>query len=129
MEITLDDLLVLEPRLAWSTHEPGASERPAEERRVVSWIVSARTTAPHLPLLRGGEVVLVPSRVTAVIGGDLPALLREATLRDVAAVVFERGDPGTGSLDSLGDAVPVLVWDGDLTGETETAINRLLTEC
>ena len=129
MEITLDDLLVLEPRLAWSPHEPGALERPAEERRVVSWIVSARTTAPHLPLLRGGEVVLVPSRVTAVIGGDLPALLREATLRDVAAVVFERGERTTGSLDTAGDAVSVLVWDGDLTGETETAINRLLTEC
>ena len=129
MEITLDDLLVLEPRLAWRGDEPGASRRPAEESRVVSWIVSARTTAPHLPLLRGGEVVLVPSRVTAVVGADLPALLREATQRDVAAVVFERGERRTGSPDAASHAVPVLVWDGDLTGETETAINRLLTEC
>jgi hypothetical protein len=67
--------------------------------------------------------------VTAVVGGDLPALLREATLRDVAAVVFERGEPDSGSLGSSSDDVSVLVWDGDLTGETETAINRLLTEC
>ena len=73
-----------------------------EEGRVVSWVVSARTTAPHLPLLRGGEVVLVPSRVTAVVGGELPALLREARLRDVAAVVFERGERESGSLDSTG---------------------------
>ena len=73
--------------------------------------------------------MLVPSRVTAVVGGELPALLREATLRDVAAVVFERGEREFGSLGSTGDAVSVLVWDGDLTGETETAINRLLTEC
>src|SRR5918995_5792564 len=129
MEITLDDLLVLEPRLAWRARGIDASETATNEGRVVSWVVSARTTAPHLPLLRGGEVVLVPSRAAAVVGGDLPALLREATLRDVAAVVFERGERGPGSLDTAGDAVPVLDWDGDLTGEAETAINRLLTEC
>ena len=129
MEITLDDLLVLEPRLAWRDEATDASQRSKEERCVVSWVVSARTTAPHLPLLRGGEVLLVPSRVTGVVAGDLPALLREATLRDVAAVVVERGERGIGSLDSIGDAVSVLVWDDDLTGETETAINRRLTEC
>jgi hypothetical protein len=129
MEITLDDLLVLEPRLAWGVERPAEQDRPAEERRVVSWIVSARTTAPHLPLLRGGEVLLVPSRVTAAVGGDLPALLREATLRDVAAVVFERDERGPGSLDAAAEDVSVLIWDGDLTGETETTINRLLTEC
>jgi purine catabolism regulator len=129
MEITLEDLLVLEPHLAWRAEWTDASERVVEERRVVSWVVSARTTAPHLPLLRGGEVVLVPSRVSAAVSGDLPALLREATLRHVAAVVFERGERGPGSLDTAGDAVPVLDWDGDLTGEIETAINRLLTEC
>src|SRR5918997_6697808 len=129
MEITLGDLLVLEPRLACRTSGTHASKMATEECRVVSWSVSARTTAPHLPLLRGGEVVLVPSRVTAVVGRELPALLREATLRDTAAVVFERGEQGTSSLDFAGDAVPVLDWDGDLTGETETAINRLLTEC
>jgi hypothetical protein len=129
MEITLDDLLVLEPRLAWRATGTDASELALEQRGVVSWAVSARTTAPHLPLLRGGEVLLVPPRVTAMVFGDLPALLREATLRDVAAVVFERGERETSGLGSTGDAVPVLVWDGDLTGETEMAINRQLTEC
>jgi purine catabolism regulator len=129
MEITLDDLLVLEPRLARRAKGGETSELATGEERVVSWVVSARTTAPHLPLLRGGEVVLVSSRVTAVVGGDLPALMREASLRDVAAVVFERDARETSGLSSTGDAVPVLVWDGDLTGETETAINRLLTEC
>ena len=129
MEITLDDLLVLEPGLSWRVEASDAPDRPAEERRVVSWIVSARTTAPHLPLLRGGEVLLVPSRVTSAVGGDLPALLREATLRDVAAVVFERDERVPGSLDVAADDVSVLIWDGDLSGETETTINRLLTEC
>src|SRR5829696_3629514 len=129
MEITLDDLLVLEPRLSWRVEGADAPQRPAEERRVVSWVVSARTTAPHLPLLRGGEVVLVPTRVTAIVGGDLPALLREATSRDVAAVVVERDQRGLGSLDPTAEDVSMLTWDGDLTGETETGINRLLTEC
>ena len=100
MEITLDDLLVLEPRLAWGAEAREASEMAAKGRGVVSWAVSARTTAPHLPLLRGGEVLLIPSRVTAVIGGELPALLREAKLRDVVAVVFQQGEPAIGSVDS-----------------------------
>src|SRR5687767_12709908 len=108
MEITLDDLLVLEPRLAWRARGTDASETATDEGRVVSWVVSARTTAPHLPLLRGGEVVLVPSRAAAVVGGELPALLREARLRDVAAVVFERAEREFGSLGSTGDAVSVL---------------------
>jgi hypothetical protein len=129
MEITLDDLLVLEPRLGWGAETCDASGMPAKGRGVVSWGVSARTTAPHLPLLRGNEVVLIPSRVTAVVGEELPALLREATLRDVAAVVFQRGEPRIGGRDSVRDAVTVLFWDGELTGETETGINRLLTEC
>jgi hypothetical protein len=129
MEITLDDLLVLEPRLAWAEASGEASEMDAELRCVVSWVVSARTTAPHLPVLRGGEVVLIPPRVTAVVDPDLPALLREAELRDVAAVVFERGEPRRASVSSSRSAVAILSWDGELVGESETGINRLLTEC
>jgi hypothetical protein len=129
MEITLDDLLVLEPRLAWGPEPREASEMVTKGRGVVSWVVSARTTAPHLPHLRGGELVLIPSRVTAVVGGALPALLREAKLRDVSAVVFQQAEPGIGSVDSLSDAVAVLVWEGDLAPDAETGINRLLTEC
>lgn len=129
MEITLEDLQVLEPRLAWGAEACEESEMAAKGRSVVSWVVSARATPPHLPLLRGGEVVLIPSRVTAVVGAELPALLREAKLRDVAAVVFERGESGIGWARSLSGAVTVLRWDGDLTADTETGINRLLTEC
>src|SRR5919112_1604238 len=101
MEITIDDLIVLEPRLARRADGTDASDMASEVRRVVSWVVSARTTAPHLPLLRGGEVLLIPSRVTAVVGAQLPALVREAQLRDVVAVVFEQADPKIGSVDSF----------------------------
>jgi purine catabolism regulator len=129
MEITLEDLLVLERRLAWGAEGIDASDMAAEGRGVVSWAVSARTTPPHLPLLRGGEVVLIPSRVTAIVGGELPALLREAKLRDIAAVVFERGESGTGGAGSLAGAATVLRWNEEFTADTETGINRLLTEC
>jgi hypothetical protein len=128
MEITLEDLIVLEPRLSWGPRGCQASEKNATGGGVVSWIVSARSTAPHLPHLRGGEVLLIPPRVIAVIGGELPALLREAKLRDVAAVVFEGGEPSVPDLDSMDD-VTSLSWKGDLTADTETGLNRLLTEC
>jgi DNA-binding PucR family transcriptional regulator len=55
--------------------------------------------------------------------------LREATLRDVGAVAFQRDELRAGNRDPANDAVPVLYWDGELTAETETGINRLLTEC
>jgi purine catabolism regulator len=129
MEITLDDLLVLEPRLAWGSWASDASELAMKGRGVVSWAVSARTTAPHLPLLRGGEVLLIPSRVTAVVGAQLPALVREANLRDVVAVVFEQDEPELGSVSSYGDTVAILEWNGNLTTDAETEINRQLTEC
>jgi PucR C-terminal helix-turn-helix domain/GGDEF-like domain len=128
MEITLDDLIVLEPRLSSAAEDREAPDMAASGSGVVSWVVSARSTAPHLPQLRGGEVVLIPPRVIAVVGGELPALLREAKLREVVAVVVERGGPGVPKADSM-DGVALLRWDGDLTPDTETGINRLLTEC
>ena len=129
MEITLGDLLVLEPRLDWADGACSGLELVRRASAEVSWVVSARTTSPHLPLLRGGEVVLLPARVTAVVGPDLPALMREAMLRDVVAVVFERGDFDPDATYPKSDAVPVLLWTGDLAIDTETEINRRLTEC
>ena len=129
MEITLADLLVLEPRLTagGESHDPVGSEGRASAE--VSWVVSARTTPPHLPALRGGEVLLVSSRVTAAVGAELPALLREAQVRDVSAVVFERADVETRTTYPSSLDVGVLLWMGELTTDTETGINRLLTEC
>ena len=128
MEITLDDLIVLEPRLSWAAEICDSSDVVAKGRGVVSWVVAARSTAPHLPQLRGGEVVLIPPRVIAVVGGELPALLKEIRLRDVVAVVLERDESRIPNVDSS-DSVPSLWWEGDLTADTETGINRLLTEC
>ena len=129
MEITLADLLALEPRLSagGESRDPAVSEGRASVE--VSWAVSARTTPPHLPPLRGSEVLLVSSRVTAAVGAELPALVREAQVRDVSAVVFERADVETRATYPGSPDAGVLLWAGELTTETETGINRLLTEC
>ncbi len=129
MEITLADLLVLEPRLTaeGEPRDPGGSEGQASAD--VSWVVSARTTPPHLPPLRGDEVLLVPSRVTTAVSAELPALLREAHVRNVSAVVFERTDVETRRTYPSSLDCRVLLWSGELTTDTETGINRLLTEC
>ena len=126
MDITLEDLRVLEPRLSWGDGE--ACDVVARESRVVSWAVSVRSTPPHLPQLRGGEVVLIPARAISVIGRELPALLRQTRLREVAAVVFERGDRPFPEIE-LRDDVASLWWKEDFAADTEAAINRLLTEC
>jgi PucR family transcriptional regulator, purine catabolism regulatory protein len=129
MEITLADLLVLEPRLTadGESRDPDLCEGRASAE--VSWVVSARTTPPHLPSLRGGEVLLASSRVTAAVGAELPAFLREAQVRDVSAVVFERADVETRKTYPSSLGVRVLLWTGELTTDTETGFNRLLTEC
>jgi purine catabolism regulator len=126
VDTTLDDLLILEPRLVLD-EEAAASQGSAS----VSWVVSARTTPPHLPLLRGGEIVIVSERVMDVVGDELPALLHEAVLREVRAVVMARTGrhrhrtyPQSAAL-----PVPILRWNDDLTADTEAGLNRLLTEC
>ncbi len=130
MDITLGDLLVLEPGLALE-HAAGPTneETLACEGHSVSWAVTARTTPPHLPLLRGGELLIVPARVTHEIGDALPALLREAALREVSAVIFAADDPRPYKTYPLSLDLPALRWPGDLNVDTETIINRLLTEC
>jgi purine catabolism regulator len=125
MNITLDDLRVLEPRLVVVDDEQSAGAvPPGQEPVAVSWAVTARATPPHLPHLRGGEVLLISQRVRAAIEPEMPALLREARARGVSAVVLEA--PVTTYPHSI--EIPVLAWLGAMTEETEAGINRVLTE-
>lgn len=130
MEITLADLLTMEPRLMVGRERRSALEPASGLDQVsVSWAVTARTTLPHLPLLRGGELLLLPPRVTAAIGDDLSALIRESEARAVSGIVVAREDPAANATYPVGAGTQALWWDGVLTGDTETDINRLLTEC
>lgn len=128
MEITLADLMILEPRLCLSGGVDGAGggEREPDEAPV-SWAATVRTTVPHLPPLRGGELLLLPERAMAAVGDELEALIRESEARAVSGVVL----PGARSRATYPGSVGlcVLHWDGALTSDIETDINRRLTEC
>jgi purine catabolism regulator len=129
MEITLSDLLNLEPGLV-DCHEMNgpAGEFPPADEVEISWAVTARGTAPHLPHLRGGEIVLVSARVAAAVASDLAALVREAALRNVSAIVLERGIDASQTTYPGSPDVRILRWQRPVTPDTEPALNRLLTE-
>lgn len=129
MEITLADLLVREPRLLENEVGRGARiTRSNLDQTSISWAVTARTTLPHLPPLRGGELLLLPARAIAAVGNDWHALIRESATRAVSGVVMARGGSAPMAV-PMSDDVLQLCWDGALTADTETDINRLLTEC
>jgi hypothetical protein len=130
MDITLDELLTLESRLRVPAGTLGDADRTRALGNIyVSWAVSARATPPHLPSLRGGEILLLPERVIAGLGMGLASLLRESRHRGISAMVLTSGARLDMQVGSLFDEIPLLEWDGELSAEAETAINRQLTEC
>jgi purine catabolism regulator len=66
--------------------------------------------------------------VTAVLGADFDALVREAVQRGISALVFEHGDPRIPAEAPWFASAPMLTWRQEIGPEAETAINRLLTE-
>lgn len=119
-EITLRDLISWEPHLrVLSNGRSGTNDDPLD--RDVEWVVSARSSAPMLPALRGGELILMPQRIVAESGVPLPMLINELASQPVAGIVIENvaSPPLSSPLPVLG--VPTI------TAELETDINRLLT--
>ena len=93
LDITIADLMELEPRLSCATRPlefQSGEVNPLD--RAISWAVSVRSTPPHLPNLRGGEILLLSSRAVAAVEDELPALAREVAARGVVAVVVESGE-------------------------------------
>ncbi|MFT4037260.1 MAG: helix-turn-helix domain-containing protein [Thermomicrobiales bacterium] len=128
MDITLDDLLIIEPRLALLAWEATSVPSPPAELVSASWAVTTRALAPHLPTLRGGEIILALSRVVAELDDGFGSLLREAANRRASAVVLaEDVSPRTVRV-AQNAGLSVLTWSGDLALDTETSINRKLTE-
>lgn len=125
MDITVEDLCELEPLLALDDATALAGQRGGAGDIPVSWAVSARATAPHLPTLRGGEILLLPQRVVLAVGADAPILIQEAKNRNVSALVVGSGtDLGI----ELESRPVVLRSPDDISPELETTINRRLTE-
>jgi purine catabolism regulator len=121
-EITLTDLIAWEPRLRpvglGGITDDSHAETWAE--RELSWAVTVRATAPMLPAVRGGEIVLLPRRVLADAGITLSILLRELSSHGISAIVLDQ-------LPAQPAPMPVLFTEL-LTPDFEGDLNRLLTE-
>ncbi len=119
-EITLRDLISWEPHLRMlSGGSTVGNEDPLD--RDVDWVVTARSGAPMLPSLRGGELVLMPHRIVLESGVPLAMLISELSSQPVAGVVIDH--PASPPRDALLPVLGVPI----ITNELESDINRLLT--
>jgi hypothetical protein len=117
-EITLRDLI------AWT--DLVSPDTPDRDRngddplaRDVDWVVTARSTPPMLPTLRGGELVLLPERVASESALNLQFLIQELTSQPVAGVVLDTDEP-------VRSPIPVLR-TAQIGPELESDLNRMLT--
>ena len=124
-EITLGDLCRWDRRFMLAV--PSGLPEEAVLERAISWAVSVRVSPPHLPPLRGDELVVLSGRVlqeiesTGSLAGD--ELLVQLSRAPVAAVVTEDGlFPGP-----IGQ-LPLLLLPGPVAHDLELTLNRLLTE-
>ena len=124
-EIVLGDLLHWQRglRLVPATAEDASTvaDRP------VSWAVSLRASAPVLPPLRGGEIVIAPPRILEQARDaemiDQAALLRQLADQPIAALMVEPSFS-----EGRVDGVTLLVTPGAFPHDVESNLNRLITE-
>ena len=90
-EITLRDLVAWTELVSAGADAPHGPDDPLE--RDVDWVITARSTAPMLPMLRGGELVLLPERVVTESALNLQMLIAELTSQPVAGVVLDTTEP------------------------------------
>lgn len=127
-EMTLGDLLAWEPRLRLIGAAGSDPDEGAAAERELTWAVAARATAPMLPPLRGGELILLPHRILRESGVGIGPLLRELAAHAAAGVVLEAEAVPPG-LRAVGAPLPLLVVPvGPMTPELEGDLNRLLTQ-
>src|SRR5690554_1913173 len=88
-EITLYDLIAWEPRL----HPIAPSARSPHWRSLttidVDWILTARSTQPILPTIRGGELIVLSDRIVREIGVPFAALMREISSQPIAGIITD----------------------------------------
>ncbi len=120
-EITLFDLIAWEPRIHPIAPQP---ESPAWRRLTtldVDWVVTARSTQPMLPTLRGGELIILPARIARETGVPFGTLIRELGAQPVAGVLTDY----VGDVDAN---TPVTVLQiSSIDNELERDLNRVIT--
>jgi hypothetical protein len=117
-EITLRDLIAWTDLVSLDDQaNTQANQDPLD--REVDWVITARSTPPMLPTLRGGELVLLPERVVTESALNLQMLIGELTSQPVAGVVLDTEEP-------VRSPLPVLR-AGRIGSELESDLNRMLT--
>lgn len=120
-EITLYDLVAWENRLHPIAPQPGSPQWNSLTSIEVDWILTARSTQPMLPTLRGGELIVLPDRIVREIGVPFAALMRELSQQPIAGILTDHlGAPDP-------DSDIAVVHTSRVDAETERDLNRLLT--
>ena len=124
-EIELADLLAWMPAVSVVAPDFGATDAVASLlRQPVSWAVAARSGTPMLPVMRGGEVVVVSPRILIEQQVDVGEFAGDLVRTGCAAMLLldrTRGDVRLG--------VPWLALANESRASAvESEINRLLTE-
>lgn len=124
-DIILDDLLHWQRGL--TVRPPVGVPRQDAIERGMSWAVTLRASAPVLPPLRGGEIVIAPPRILEQIRAaemiDQAALIRQLGDQPIAALMV---DPSFSEGPVAG--VTLLVTSGTFPHDAEATLNRLITE-
>lgn len=121
-ELTLDDVL----RWEGSALQPLALTDDTLAR-AVSWAVTIHASRPVLPPLRGGELVVLPTRILRELRSaeqvDIDALARRLTEDGVSAVLME---PDSAPLASA--RLPIITAETAYVAQAESRLNRKITE-
>lgn len=121
-EITLFDLIAWEPRLHPVIPNQGSLHFRSLTTVEVDWILSARSTQPILPTIRGGELIVLSDRIVREIGVPFAALMREISSQPIAGILTDHlGTPDSSS------GIPV-IHTPIVDAETERDLNRLVTD-
>lgn len=111
--VTLYDLVAWDPTI---TSTAGYDQLATRE---VDWVLTARASQPMLPLLRGGELIILPNRIVREIGVPFAQLVREISTQPIAGVLTDAEPADV-------ESSVVVLHTATLTADTEATLNRLL---
>lgn len=124
-EITLRDLCRWDRRLEFFAPVGEATDIALD--RAVTWAVSVRAAPPHLPPLRGDELVVLPMRVMAEIEAA-ETLTREELLANLERQHISALLSEPEFVEGTAGSIPVITLPAPFPHDAESTFNRIITE-